>query len=175
MLSCTKLKSMFWISRIYWRLVGISRSKRFPLRLQSPSPRRSQRSFQSKNSPLIHARGRTVLQKLKTPNVREARLIFFPVIWIKALETISSWTARSKIWIKHFKISNSLSTDSLEGTTLITTTPTCKGQKHKKWCTDRKCRREGAFKIVFQDLLVLKSRKLFWKLKKIASKLVRTR
>jgi hypothetical protein len=175
LLSCTKLKSMFWISIIYWRPVGISRSRRFPSRLQSPSPRRSQRSFQSKNSPLIHARGRTVLKKLKTLNVREARLIFFQVIWIKALETISSWTAKSKIWIKHFKISNSLSIDSLEGTTLFTTTPTWKGRKHKKWCTDRKSCREGVLQIIFQDLLVLKSRKPFWKLKKIATELVRSR
>lgn len=159
--SWTKLKSMFWISIICWRLVGISKKKRFLLRLRLTLYRRNQWSFQSKNLPLIHAGGKTVLKKLKTQNVREARLIFFQVTWTRAPETISSWTVKSKTWIKHFKISNSLSIDSLEGSTFLTTTSLWKGQKHKKWCMDRKYCKEGVLPILFLDLLVLRSKKLF--------------
>ena len=166
---------MFWISIICWRLVGISKKKRFLSRLRLTLFRRNQRSFQSKNLPLTHARGKTVLKKLKTQNVREARLIFFQAVWIRAPETISSWTVKSKAWIKHFKISNSLWIDSLEGSTFLTAKPSWKGQKHKKWCTDRKYCKNGVLSIMSLDLLVLRSKKLFWKLKKIANVLVSNR
>ena len=171
--SWTKLKSMFWISIICWRLVGISKKKRFLSRLRLTLFRRNQRSFQSKNLPLTHARGKTVLKKLKTQNVREARLIFFQAVWIRAPETISSWTVKSKAWIEQLwqsvlvpydgtsKISNSLSIDSLEGSTFLTAKPSWKGQKHKKWCMDRKYCKDGVLPIMSPDLLVLRSKKLF--------------